>query len=144
LGAAFLECQEKTMRRSVTDLNRLDGGVMNNICQNFIGGALVPATASHHTSVYNPSRGKVIAQVPLQRRAIRRSGCLSREERVPLMGRYPVVECARLMLRFTHLLEENFEELSRLVTREHGKTPEEAKGDVLRGSEVFVRSQRRA
>jgi len=37
---------------------------MNKVCQNFIGGDLVPATASHHTSVYNPSRSKVIAQAP--------------------------------------------------------------------------------
>jgi hypothetical protein len=44
---------------------------MNDIYQNFIGGDLVPSTASHHTSVYNPSSGKVIAQARRQRRAIR-------------------------------------------------------------------------
>jgi malonate-semialdehyde dehydrogenase (acetylating) / methylmalonate-semialdehyde dehydrogenase len=40
------------------------------------------------------------------------------------------------MFRFAHLLEEHFEELARLVTREHGKTHEEAKGDIRRGIEM--------
>src|SRR3954463_8585332 len=35
------------------------------------------------------------------------------------------------------LLEEHFEELARLVTREHGKTSVEARGDVRRGIEMI-------
>jgi malonate-semialdehyde dehydrogenase (acetylating)/methylmalonate-semialdehyde dehydrogenase len=39
------------------------------------------------------------------------------------------------MFRFRDLLERNFEELSRLVTTEHGKTLEESRGSVRRGLE---------
>jgi malonate-semialdehyde dehydrogenase (acetylating)/methylmalonate-semialdehyde dehydrogenase len=57
-------------------------------------------------------------------------------EAFPAWADTPVVERARVMFRFAHLLEERFDELARLVTREHGKTAEEAKGDVRRGIEM--------
>src|SRR5262249_22999036 len=47
----------------------------------------------------------------------------------------PVVQRARGMLRFTHLLEQHFDEIARTVTTEHGKTLDEARGSVRRGIE---------
>jgi malonate-semialdehyde dehydrogenase (acetylating)/methylmalonate-semialdehyde dehydrogenase len=41
------------------------------------------------------------------------------------------------MFRFRALMEENFEELAALVTREHGKTLAEARAEVNRGIEVI-------
>ncbi|MGH9833358.1 MAG: aldehyde dehydrogenase family protein, partial [Blastocatellia bacterium] len=105
---------------------------MNTICQNFIGGDLVPATASHYTPVYNPSRGEVIAQAPdSDRQSVDQAVQVARKA-FPAWADTPVVERARVMFRFAHLLEENFDALAQMVTREHGKTPEEAKGDVRR------------
>jgi malonate-semialdehyde dehydrogenase (acetylating)/methylmalonate-semialdehyde dehydrogenase len=40
------------------------------------------------------------------------------------------------MFRYKALLEEHAEELAALVTRHHGKTLEEARGEVRRGIEV--------
>jgi malonate-semialdehyde dehydrogenase (acetylating)/methylmalonate-semialdehyde dehydrogenase len=42
----------------------------------------------------------------------------------------------RLMFRFKYVLEDHFEELAALVTRHHGKTLEESRGEVRRGIEV--------
>ncbi len=42
---------------------------------------------------------------------------------------------ARPMFRFRALLEEHFEEIARLVTREHGKTLDESRGSLRRGIE---------
>src|SRR5437764_9506123 len=42
----------------------------------------------------------------------------------------------RLMFRFKALLEDHFEELAALVTRHHGKTLDQARGEVRRGIEV--------
>ena len=55
---------------------------------------------------------------------------------LPAWTETPVVERARLMFRFRALLEQNFEELAALVTREHGKTLAEARAEVNRGIEV--------
>jgi len=38
------------------------------------------------------------------------------------------------MFRFKELLEKNHDELARLITREHGKVFEDAKGEVVRAS----------
>src|SRR5580704_9789769 len=43
---------------------------------------------------------------------------------------------ARVFFRFKMLMEENFEELVRCNTREHGKTLVESRGDVKRGIEM--------
>jgi malonate-semialdehyde dehydrogenase (acetylating)/methylmalonate-semialdehyde dehydrogenase len=46
------------------------------------------------------------------------------------------MERVRLMFRFKTLLEEHFEELASIITRHHGKTLEESRGEVRRGIEV--------
>jgi malonate-semialdehyde dehydrogenase (acetylating)/methylmalonate-semialdehyde dehydrogenase len=54
----------------------------------------------------------------------------------PEWSRTPVMERTRLMFRYKALLEEHCEELAALVTRHHGKTLDEARGEVRRGIEV--------
>src|SRR5205085_479066 len=48
----------------------------------------------------------------------------------------PPVERARILGRFRILMEDNFEDIVRCNTREHGKTLVESRGDVKRGMEV--------
>lgn len=109
---------------------------MNAVCNNFIGGDLIPAKSAQFTPVYNPSRGEVIAEAPESDAKSVDQAVRAAREAFPAWADTPVVERARVMFRFAHLLEQNFDELARLVTREHGKTPEEAKGDVRRGIEM--------
>lgn len=40
------------------------------------------------------------------------------------------------MFEFQRLLKENQEEIAKIVTKEHGKTLVDSKGDVFRGMEV--------
>src|SRR6185295_13609460 len=47
----------------------------------------------------------------------------------------PPVLRARAMFRFRQQLEDHFEEIARIVTTEHGKTLDEARGSVRRGIE---------
>jgi malonate-semialdehyde dehydrogenase (acetylating)/methylmalonate-semialdehyde dehydrogenase len=54
----------------------------------------------------------------------------------PAWARTPVMERTRLMFRYKALLEEHCEELAAIVTRHHGKTLDEARGEVRRGIEV--------
>src|SRR5579863_6292544 len=51
-------------------------------------------------------------------------------------SRTPVMERVRLMFRYRDLLEQNAEALAAIVTRHHGKTLDEARGEVRRGIEV--------
>jgi malonate-semialdehyde dehydrogenase (acetylating)/methylmalonate-semialdehyde dehydrogenase len=109
---------------------------METICPNYIGGDHVPATTARSTPVYNPSRGEVIARAPDSDARTVDQAVQAARKALPAWADTPVVERARIMFRFAHLLEANFDALARMVTREHGKTPEEARGDVRRGIEV--------
>jgi malonate-semialdehyde dehydrogenase (acetylating)/methylmalonate-semialdehyde dehydrogenase len=51
-------------------------------------------------------------------------------------GEVPVPDRAQIMFRFKQLMEEHFEELALLVTRENGKTLPESRGEVRRAIEV--------
>jgi malonate-semialdehyde dehydrogenase (acetylating)/methylmalonate-semialdehyde dehydrogenase len=51
-------------------------------------------------------------------------------------SRTPPSDRAARLFRFKSLLETHFDELATLVTRENGKTRDEARGDVRRGIEV--------
>ncbi len=109
---------------------------MDTICNNYIGGDPVSAKAAQFTPVYNPSRGEVIAQAPDSDARTVDQAVQVAKQAFPAWADTPAVERARVMFRFAHLLEERFDELARMVTREHGKTHEEANGDVRRGIEM--------
>src|SRR5437762_14261231 len=84
-------------------------------------------------SVYNPSTGEVIALTPMCGRREVDAAVEAAKKAFPSWSRTPAPKRASVLFRYCALLEESFEELSRLVTRENGKTLEEAKGDVRRG-----------
>ena len=86
--------------------------------------------------VFNPSTGQVIARVPFCSAEQTADGGRSGRGGAAGVGETPVVERARVMFRFRALLEQHFEELAALVTREHGKTLAEARAEVQRGIEV--------
>ena len=109
---------------------------MTIVCDNLVGGKPISVGAARYTPVYNPSRGEVIAQAPESDARAVDQAVQAAKKAFPAWAETPVVERARVMFRFAHLLEENFDEIARMVTREHGKTPEEAKGDVRRGIEM--------
>src|SRR4029077_7596109 len=86
--------------------------------------------------VYNPATGEVIEQVPL-------SGASEvAAARRAALGAYrgwsgtALMERVRLMFRYKALLEDHLENLATMITRHHGKTLDEARGEVRRGIEV--------
>ncbi|MGH8046007.1 MAG: CoA-acylating methylmalonate-semialdehyde dehydrogenase [Chthoniobacterales bacterium] len=88
------------------------------------------------TPVFNPSTGEVIAECPVGTAADVDAAVEAAAAAFPAWMETPPVERARILGRFRVLLEDNFEELVRLNTREHGKTLVESRGDVKRGMEV--------
>src|SRR3984885_11776590 len=105
-------------------------------CPMFIGGKEIPSFSTETTPVYNPSHGTLIAQVPVGNHADVRTAADAATAALPGWSETPAAERARILFRYKHLLEENFESLARLVTQEHGKTIDESRGDVRRGIEV--------
>ncbi|HEX2237848.1 MAG TPA: aldehyde dehydrogenase family protein, partial [Gammaproteobacteria bacterium] len=86
--------------------------------------------------VYNPATEDVLDEVPLSGPAEVTQAVAAAADAYAGWSRTPVMERTRLMFRYKALLEEHFEELATLVTRHHGKTLDEARGEVRRGIEV--------
>jgi len=104
-------------------------------CPFFIGGEwLQPKVAG--TPVFNPSTGDVIAECPVGTAADVNAAVEAAHAAFPAWMETPPVERVRILGRFKMLMEDNFEDLVRSNTREHGKTLVESRGDVKRGIEV--------
>ena len=86
--------------------------------------------------VHNPSSGEVISEVPMCGADVVNAAVRSAARAFPDWMETPPIERARILFRYKMLLEDHFEELAEIITREHGKTMTEARGDIRRGIEV--------
>jgi malonate-semialdehyde dehydrogenase (acetylating)/methylmalonate-semialdehyde dehydrogenase len=86
--------------------------------------------------VYNPATGEVIGRVPLCGAAEVDQAVAHAGSAFASWGNTPPPKRARVLFRYRELLEAHFEELSRLIATENGKTLDEARGDLRRGVEV--------
>ena len=93
-------------------------------------------TVTSWGSVFNPSRGEEIARVPQCGAAEVAIAVEAAQCAFGSWSKTPAPARAAKMFAFKAKLEAHFEELAALVTRENGKTLEEARGDVRRGIEV--------
>src|SRR5438128_10673403 len=86
--------------------------------------------------VYNAATEEVVDEVPLSGPTEVTQAVAAAAEAYAGWSQTPVMERTRLMFRYKALLEGHGEELAALVTRHHGKTLDEARGEVRRGIEV--------
>ena len=101
------------------------------------GGTWEDSPTQRWSDVYNPSTGKVIAQVPLCSVSEVDRVVQAAAKALPAWAETPVVERAQVMFRYRELVQSNFEEIAQIVTREHGKTIGEARASVQRGVEMI-------
>ncbi|MGZ5543938.1 MAG: CoA-acylating methylmalonate-semialdehyde dehydrogenase [Limisphaerales bacterium] len=106
-------------------------------CPVFIGGQWRDLKTSAYNPVYNPSTGEVIAETPMGSAKDVDEAVQAAADAFPAWWETPAIDRARILFRFRSLVEDNFEELVRCNTREHGKTLAESRGDVKRGMEMI-------
>ncbi|HKP92855.1 MAG TPA: CoA-acylating methylmalonate-semialdehyde dehydrogenase [Chthoniobacterales bacterium] len=106
-----------------------------NACPILIDGEWRTPHGNGTAPVYNPSRGDVIAEVPMCGPDIVNEAVESAAAAFPAWRATPAIERARIFFRYRQLVEENFDRICQSVTREHGKTLAEARGSVYRGIE---------
>ncbi|MDO8697899.1 MAG: CoA-acylating methylmalonate-semialdehyde dehydrogenase [Pseudomonas sp.] len=85
--------------------------------------------------VYNPSTGQVIHQVALASRATVQQAIDAAQAAYPAWRKTPPARRAQVMFRFKQLLEANESRIAKLISEEHGKTLEDAAGELKRGIE---------
>src|SRR6266566_1930399 len=102
----------------------------------YIGGEWQQIDSVATSPVHNPSTGEIIAETPMCTATHVNEAVEAAAAAVPAWWETPPTDRARVFFRFKMLLEENFEDLVRSNTREHGKTLVESRGDVRRGIEM--------
>ncbi|MFM9816826.1 UNVERIFIED_CONTAM: CoA-acylating methylmalonate-semialdehyde dehydrogenase [Spiribacter pallidus] len=103
----------------------------------FVGGQAVPgAEGSRTAAIYNPALGVQTGEVALAGADEVNAAVETAAQAQIAWGATPPLRRARVMFRFKALIEANHDRLAECITREHGKTFSDAKGEVVRGLEV--------
>jgi malonate-semialdehyde dehydrogenase (acetylating)/methylmalonate-semialdehyde dehydrogenase len=103
--------------------------------KNYIGGQWVESSAKDYLPVHNPATCELIGECPDSTRADVDKAVQAANEAFEEWRSTPVMSRAQYMYRFKALLEDRFEDLTRTVVEENGKTKDEARGEVRRGIE---------
>ena len=104
-------------------------------CPNYIACEWLTPANLGSTPVFNPSTGDIIAECPSGGGAEVNAAVEAAHTAFPAWRETPPVERARVFFRYRQLIEQNYDRLCQTVSREHGKTLSEARGDVHRGLE---------
>ncbi len=103
----------------------------------WINGKHVKGTSGRFADVYNPATGEVQAKVPLATVAELGAAVAAAAEAQVKWGATNPQRRARVMMKFADLINRDMEKLAECVSREHGKTLPDGRGDVQRGLEVI-------
>lgn len=103
----------------------------------FINGAHVAGTSGRTADVFNPATGEVQAQVALASQEEMDAAIASAAAAQPAWAATNPQKRARVLMAFVSLLNRDMDKLAEALSREHGKTIPDAKGDVQRGLEVI-------
>ena len=103
----------------------------------WINGKLVAGTSGRFADIMNPATGEVQARVALATVAELNSAVADAAKAQIGWAATNPQRRARVMMAFGALINQHMEKLAELVSREHGKTLPDARGDVQRVLEVI-------
>ncbi|RZA23392.1 MAG: aldehyde dehydrogenase family protein, partial [Proteobacteria bacterium] len=106
------------------------------IINHFIAGAVQANSSNATADVFDPNTGIVQAQVALGTEVELQSAIAAAAKAQPGWAATNPQRRARAMFNFKALIEANMEELAHLLSSEHGKVIDDAKGDIQRGLDV--------
>jgi malonate-semialdehyde dehydrogenase (acetylating) / methylmalonate-semialdehyde dehydrogenase len=109
---------------------------MTRQIHHFVNGKAAPGTSGRTGEVFNPSTGEVQAVVALATGAELGAAVENAKTAQAAWAAVNPQRRARVMFKFKQLVEDNMDELARLLASEHGKVVADAKGDIQRGLEV--------
>ena len=102
----------------------------------FIGGKRKSFTSKRFSDVFWPMTGEVAARVNLANGSDVRAAIEDAKAAQPGWAQTNPQRRARVMMTFVQLINRDMAKLADILSREHGKTIADAKGDIQRGLEV--------
>ena len=108
----------------------------DRLVHHYINGQAVTDPDEAALPVYNPATGRVTRQVALASKATVEQAIGAAEAAYPGWRQTPPMKRARIMFAFKETLERHANEIISLLTEEHGKVLDDARGEFVRGVEV--------
>jgi malonate-semialdehyde dehydrogenase (acetylating)/methylmalonate-semialdehyde dehydrogenase len=105
------------------------------VIKNYVNGEWVASKSTRTLDVVNPATTEVMARVPMSTKEEVLEAIQYAKEAYEEWKETPPLTRARYMFTLKNLMEEHFEEASQILTKEHGKTLDEARGEVRRAIE---------
>lgn len=102
----------------------------------FINGRRVEGTSGQHGPIFNPATGEQSGRVAFAGAAEVDAAVQAALKAQPAWAATGLLRRMRVMFKLKELLDQNLDRLASLVTEEHGKVHDDAKGSVIRGLEV--------
>ena len=104
--------------------------------QHRIAGQEVAGSSARTAPVFDPATGAVQAEVALATAADVDAAVQAARTAFETWGDVSVTRRARVMFKFRDLVDRHMDDLARVISSEHGKVLDDAKGEVIRGMEV--------
>lgn len=101
-----------------------------------IGGKWRTEEGMPQGTIVNPVNGETIATVPLCGKDHIDEAVAAAKQAFKTWSEVPPVDRVRYLFKYRSILDDHFEELSRLISLEHGKALSDARGELRRGIEV--------
>ena len=104
--------------------------------EHWINGSSAPGSGSATQPVFNPATGAEQARVVLGGSADVDAAVQAATTAFATWSESSLTQRTQVMFAFRQLLVEHEEELGRIISAEHGKTVDDARGEIVRGREV--------
>jgi len=109
---------------------------MSRVLRHWVGGTDHDGSADRFADVTDPATGEVTARLALASPADVDAAVAAAKAAFPAWRDTSLARRTQVLFRFRELLNARADELAALITAEHGKVLDDARGEVARGQEV--------
>ena len=102
----------------------------------YIGGNEAAGKSGRAQDVFNPATGEATTSVPLASQGEVEKAVAVARKALAGWSATPAAKRAQIMFNFRELVRANTDEIAKLISSQHGKTIDDARGEVARGLEV--------
>jgi len=110
---------------------------ITTLCRNYINGEWVESKSPKIVERRNPTNtDEVVARIPLSTRQEMKEAIAAAKMAFPAWRDTPALRAGKLLFKAVRIMEEQKEDLARLLTREEGKALKDSLGEVQRSINI--------
>jgi len=116
-------------------VKKMEIDMTTQVLKNYIGGSWSASESGENLPVHNPATNEVIAQVPLSPSVEVQAAVAAANVAYASWRRTPAATRIQPLFKLKDLMEEQYDEITRLISMENGKTLGESGGEMRRAIE---------